>query len=242
MKKSTLLLILCFQLILANGQEVETLNPSSVHLLDFSEKAKAEWAQRDTLMSKLASNRLKWDEMSKEEQVLMEKFGEVYEDIWDIVGGGCSWYCGGGPHKVSASSFLKSQGKISYAPKNAHDLNYKNAWVEGSDAYGIGEYLEYKFTAGSPRITKIKVVNGYVKSETAYQNNSRVKQLKVYLNDKAFAIFNLEDKIACQSFNFEPIGEKTDWILKFEILDVYKGDKYDDTAISEIYFDGIDVH
>jgi hypothetical protein len=25
-------------------------------------------------------------------------------------------------------------------------------------------------------------------------------------------------------------------------LEVYKGDKYDDTAITEIYFDGIDVH
>jgi len=30
--------------------------------------------------------------------------------------------------------------------------------------------------------------------------------------------------------------------MKFEILEVFKGDKYDDTAISEIYFDGIDVH
>ena len=39
--------------------------------------------------------------------------------------------------------------------------------------------------------------------------------------------------------------------MKFEIVDVYKGDKYDDTAITEIYddtaiteiyFDGIDVH
>ena len=30
--------------------------------------------------------------------------------------------------------------------------------------------------------------------------------------------------------------------MKFEILEVYKGLKYDDTAISEIYFDGLDVH
>ena len=30
--------------------------------------------------------------------------------------------------------------------------------------------------------------------------------------------------------------------MKFEILDVYKGLKYDDVAISEIYFDGLDVH
>ena len=30
--------------------------------------------------------------------------------------------------------------------------------------------------------------------------------------------------------------------LKFEIMDVYPGDKYKDTVISDIYFDGIDVH
>ncbi|PKL12986.1 MAG: hypothetical protein CVV50_03895 [Spirochaetae bacterium HGW-Spirochaetae-6] len=30
--------------------------------------------------------------------------------------------------------------------------------------------------------------------------------------------------------------------IKFEILDVYKGLKYDDVAITEIYFGGLDVH
>lgn len=30
--------------------------------------------------------------------------------------------------------------------------------------------------------------------------------------------------------------------MKFEIMEVYKGDKNEDTAITEIYFDGIDVH
>ena len=30
--------------------------------------------------------------------------------------------------------------------------------------------------------------------------------------------------------------------MKFEIFEVYQGDKYDDVAISEIYFDGTDVH
>lgn len=35
---------------------------------------------------------------------------------------------------------------------------------------------------------------------------------------------------------------KKDWTLKFEILEVYEGSKYSDTVISEIYFNGIDVH
>jgi hypothetical protein len=32
------------------------------------------------------------------------------------------------------------------------------------------------------------------------------------------------------------------WSIKFEILEVYPGEKYQDAAITEIYFDGIDVH
>jgi hypothetical protein len=35
---------------------------------------------------------------------------------------------------------------------------------------------------------------------------------------------------------------KPDWTLKFEILEVYPGSSCDDTVISELYFDGVDVH
>jgi hypothetical protein len=73
------------------------------------------------------------------------------------------------------------------------------------------------------------------------------------LNDEPYAILHLEDRISRQFFKVEPIGNgnRTDrkvlmlrpgWTLKFEVLEVYKGLKYDDLAITEIYFDGIDVH
>lgn len=234
-------------------QEILNLNPSYVHLLDFSDRAKAEWTLRDTLLSQLSTRKKDWDKLTSEEEALLEKYDEVFEDIWDILGGGCSWYCGGGSKEVTASSYLKSQSSNNYEPKNAHDLNYKSVWVEGVPGYGKGEYLMYTFEGKSPRITEIIVVNGYVKSEAAYRDNSRVKKLKVYLNDKPYVVLNLEDKIANQGFKVEPIGNgnredwkaletKPDWTLKFEILEVYKGLKYDDTAISEIYFDGLDVH
>ncbi|MCR5456138.1 MAG: hypothetical protein K6F33_14235, partial [Bacteroidales bacterium] len=43
------------------------------------------------------------------------------------------------------------------------------------------------------------------------------------------------------SFEVEPLTDTKVWTMRFEIVDVYKGDKWDDTAISEIYFDGLDV-
>ena len=69
----------------------------------------------------------------------------------------------------------------------------------------------------------------------------------MYYNDQPYAILNLKDRRDCQQFEIGLLGyedkEKAPaWSIKFEILEVYPGDKYEDTAISEIYFDGIHVH
>ena len=182
-----------------------------------------------------------------------------YCEVWGENG----WYCGGGgPDSVSASSYLKSNSaSISYLPENAHDNSYESAWVEGVEGYGTGEYLTYYFSQTAPRVTTVIIANGYVKTEKAYRDNSRVKKLKMYINEKPFAILNLEDRRSEQIFEFDPIGRKRPdyeyndpkweywhelsklpkWTLKFEIIDVYKGDKYDDTVISELYFSGTDA-
>lgn len=236
--------------------QIKEMTPTSIHLLDLSVQGENEFKKNQEagmkVMEKLG-NRTKYEDLSQEDKDALSKVDETMESYWDIIGGGCSWYCGGGSKEVTASSYLKSEGENNYEPSNAHDLNYKNAWIEGVAGYGIGEYLLYTFDGASPRINEIIVVNGYVKSKTAWENNSRVKKLKVYINDKPYAILNLQDIRGSQSFKIEPIGNsdrkdwnvlktKPDWTMKFEILDVYKGLKYDDVAISEIYFDGLDVH
>ena len=253
-------LLIIFQISLIKSQEIQVLEPILGFELDFSQesinKFQSDEAFNDCrkLLKKLEKESRKGtNDYTLEEQKILFYCDETKDNIWQIEGGGCSWYCGGGPKEVTASSFLKSQGSNTYEPKNAHDLNYKNAWVEGVDGYGIGEYLLYTFGGASPRINELIVINGYVKSKSAWKNNSRVKKLKVYVDDKPYAILNLKDIRASQSFKVEPIGNsnrknldalkaKPDWTLKFEILEVYKGLKYDDVAISEIYFDGLDVH
>jgi len=232
--------------------QIKEMNPTSTSILDLSVQGEKDFKKNQEagmIVMKKLSNGVKYDDLSQEDKDALSKVDETLESYWDIIGGGCSWYCGGGPKEVTASSFLKTQGANNYKPQNAHDLNYKNAWVEGVSGYGIGENLIYTFDGATARITKIIIVNGYVKSQTAWKNNSRVKKLKVFINDKPYAILNLQDIRGSQSFSVAPIGkgwnvpkEEPDWTMKFEILDVYKGLKYDDVVISEIYFDGIDVH
>ena len=231
---------LLFLALLCGGtaqSQIKIFYPKKVVKPDLSAKREKEINRQNELLQKKAPTASE----QKELNILLEKYGEVVENAWDIIDGGCSWYCGGGNYKIKASSSLG----VSYKAEFANDLSYKTAWVEGKKDEGIGEYLEYYFKNDSPRITEIIISNGYMKSEETWKNNNRVKKLKLYVNGIPFGILNLKDSRTDQYFELGTLGHNkngTDLILKFEILEVYKGSKYNDTAITEIYFDGIDVH
>lgn len=239
--------------------QVLDLEPILGATLDFSPEAIAKFnspkafEECGKVYKKIDAEGRSWQELTNEEKDILKNCDETKESIWRTEGGGCSWYCGMGPKSIEASSFLAAQGSSTYGPKNAHDFSYKSAWVEGVKGYGIGEYLIYTFAAENPRINTIKVVNGYVKSQSAWNSNSRVKKLNMYINDELFAYLNLKDVRAEQHFsipaigngersNYDALKQKGDWTVKFEIAEVYEGTKYDDVVISEIFFDGLDVH
>ena len=217
--------------------QIKNFYPKKVVKPDLSAKREKDINRQNELLQKKTPTASE----QKELNILLEKYGEVVENAWDIIDGGCSWYCGGGNYKIKASSSLND----SYKAEFANDLSYKTAWVEGKKDEGIGEYLEYYFKNDSPRITEIIISNGYMKSEETWKNNNRVKKLKLYVNGVPLGVLNLKDSRTDQYFEVGTLGHNkngTDLILKFEILEVYKGSKYNDTAITEIYFDGIDVH
>lgn len=236
------------------GQTVKEVNPTLGFLVDKSTEGEIQFIKNrekcETLWRQVKSQE-DFKNLSKEDKILYNDC--TRGDYWDIFSiGGCSWYIRRVEDTASASSELKTFKGIEYSASCAHDLNYKTAWIEGIPGYGIGQYLVYHFPPENPRITKIIVVNGYVKSEKVWKENSRVKKLKIYIDNKPYAILNLADTRQEQTFSFDPIGNgdrenweklksKPWWTMKFEIMDVYKGEKYDDTAITEIYFDGIDV-
>ena len=114
---------------------------------DLSQQTKAEIDRQSVLLAKDDINDVEVLEL----QSLLEKHGEVVESVWSVIHGGCSWYCGGGNYKITASSQLPTQHSYNYEAHSANDLSYETAWVEGKVDSGIGEYLEYSFKNGSPR-------------------------------------------------------------------------------------------
>lgn len=187
------------------------------------------------------------NELPEKDQQYLQKMREKYEypedsAPWQILGPGCSWYCGA-HYEMNASSTLPAHGENNYDVNRLWDDDVRTAWVEGAKGYGIGEYITFDFPEGSPTATRCDLVTGYSKNEKTWKNNSRVKALNIYENDKLAGIVNLKDTRCMQTFelkNHRPNGEAV--VLKFVITEVYKGDRYDDTAISELIFDGTGVH
>lgn len=159
---------------------------------------------------------------------------------------GCSVYCAVENEEINAtaSSTLESNGANSYDAQNVCAKDDSQAWVEGAEGSGIGEYIEIKRKldvsdkAYGIDYTDISIVNGYTKNEEVWKNNNRVKTLAFYYNDTFVLDIELEDSDSPQTISLEEYGIRAasgeEAVFKFVIKDVYKGDKYDDTAITSI--------
>ena len=171
---------------------------------------------------------------------------DFYEDeaLWD------NWLVAPLPG-LAATSTLPSQGTNTYGVTNLGDKNPATAWVEGQKSYGQGEKIELPIAENefSPKFGEVyglygyfHLQNGYAKSEASWKANSRVRLLLLRHNEKPIAYFLLKDDIQPQTLDasryfwntHQHSGIKVNGgdTLSFEIVDVYRGDKYKDTAIS----------
>jgi hypothetical protein len=137
--------------------------------------------------------------------------------------------CAQGVNPIHATSTLKGQGSKNYNIENLSDDNPMTAWVEGVKGYGIGESFEVK------AITVNVIYNGYQSSPSNWKYNSRVKRFKVYRHGEAICYLDLTDEMGAQYFELpHHINWETKENFKFEIVEVYKGDKWDDVCISHL--------
>ncbi|OHD55665.1 MAG: hypothetical protein A2Y33_13605 [Spirochaetes bacterium GWF1_51_8] len=156
--------------------------------------------------------------------------------------------------EAGASSTLKSQGKNTYGVENLFDMNAATCWVEGVKGYGKGEWVEIGFLYPI-HLTAVGFANGYQKSKKVYNENSDIHEMKVTVwydsesgggNESFIYIFTKPGY--CQEdiyIKYNDLIRLADYLstcgirkIRFTILDVYPGEKYDDTCISEIVLYG----
>lgn len=135
------------------------------------------------------------------------------------------------PFLWQATSYFREKDKT-YLPGNIGKTQLEMPWVEGVEGSGCGE----KISLEKPILMKnIYLSNGYVSYTRPYlyKDNNRVKALKITdLLDLDFIInIELDDTPNPQKIN---LGEEKVRQLQFEIQDVYKGEKWDDTCINFI--------
>lgn len=184
-------------------------------------------------------------EFTKEPYYIFHDEGTHYGftiDFWE----GCSVWCAVEDYQISAkaSSTLAPQGQFSYEASNIYNSDRSNAWIEGAEGYGIGEYIDitrsYKVADEEYGVSfqELCVVNGYAQTLEKWVANSRVKELKFSFNGRYIDTFHLEDSIRPQYFDLTKYNLRADSgaesVFRFEIASVYPGEKYADTAITGI--------
>jgi hypothetical protein len=137
--------------------------------------------------------------------------------------------------KIEATSELK-EGNIIYKAENLFIREKLLPWAEGVRGDGIGQKIKIIFTY--PLIFGVNgliISNGYIDYNRPYlyEYNNRIKKIKVYYDGyDEYKILELADTPQYQYINIG-INYKPE-ILWIEIMEVYKGTKYDDTCINNI--------
>jgi hypothetical protein len=147
--------------------------------------------------------------------------------------------------KASSSSNLKAFKEITYVAENANEGSLENAWIEGNPDYGVGESIEFIYhnTMYENQIFEIDgvfILNGYYKTIQLWKENSRVKKFKLFINGELSGIIELIDIRNPQFVELPHITIKyiIETRIKFEIVDIFKGSKYKDTAVTSFKFTG----
>ena len=139
----------------------------------------------------------------------------------------------GGSASFCTSSELSPQSGNRYGALNLFDNDPRTAWVEGKGDDGIGEYLAIDFDDRRDA-RAINLLNGYTKSERLFFRNGRVRTLRVTGSNGARTDVTLRDDGNWQRIELEGF-EDVSW-LRLEVVSVYSGSHYTDTAISELRF------
>lgn len=145
---------------------------------------------------------------------------------------------------IEATSVLEASESATYKPENLLDGNFSTAWVEGEAGVGTGTTITIKLEQPT-LVYGLKLYNGYQKSKDLFVQNGRVKHVTMSNRDNILADTDVYyDKPYEMDTDFAEYDRPYNLIsfqqptvvdeIVITIQDACAGDKYEDTAISEV--------
>lgn len=143
-----------------------------------------------------------------------------------------------------ATTFLHNAKQPSrYAPDKAFDGELSTSWVEGVEGSGIGQKIAFEIS----KAKGLSIMPGFGK-DAYFKKNNRIRKARlsilemqgqasqtevyIFISAKLYEnIVEFKDEMTMQKVDFpEPLSG----IAVLEILEVYPGERWDDTCIAEI--------
>lgn len=137
---------------------------------------------------------------------------------------------------VVASSVLTPAD--AYNAAQLFDSRKEFVWAEGGKGSGENENLTFSLEK-EQTVSRIKVWNGYQRSEKHFGANARIKSFEFGIKGGSKATYTLQDSMDPQEVTLnEPLSGK-EFVLT--VLEVYPGKDYKDLVVSEILFFNTDI-
>lgn len=137
--------------------------------------------------------------------------------------------------RVEVSSSLPPWKGYRFGVENLFDGDLRSSWQTKS---GVGEWVRVTFT-GEARVSAVGIANGFQRTDALgdlFLANSRIKTAKVSFSDGSTQTLAFDEtQRGVTRLAFEP--RTISW-LKLEVVEVFKGRKWTDVAVSEFELEG----
>ncbi len=132
-------------------------------------------------------------------------------------------------HPETTGTLVEKERPFRYSIDKIVDGNPETCYVENTknDLFLFKIYFDKKRT-----ISAFSIINGYGGNDSLYIQNNRIRNIRISMENKTRE-FSLEEKPDSQVVNIDADNMKN---LIFEVIDVYKGTKWNDTCLAEINF------
>ena len=152
--------------------------------------------------------------------------------------------------KISTDQpLIDSKRPFMYTIQNAFDGNPATAYVENTDDDLFEIEFKFEITSNFLTIDKIKIINGYAKSNDLYFNNNRINKFSFSSFDmnshgedeeevwnrlwEKYKDTVLPDSLKLYEVQLIPVDL---YLITFSVDEIQRGNKYSDTCIAELDF------